>query len=322
MRRGRSEGATAVSGFESTIVLLAHSARAHEGRHRSQHHDTLSARCRVRLIVGPDQPSSTPAATLDCVSARYTPAGPLVVQGVSLVARAGELVALLGPNGAGKSTLLRLLAGLLTPSEGTVRLEGRDVSGLDRRTIAQVVALVSQSERVPDGFSVRDVVAMGRAPHQGRWLRAGPDDVSAVEDAMGRCDLRLLADREVQGLSGGEQRRVAVARALAQKARILVLDEPAAYLDIRHRLELYDLLAEVARRDRVACVVAMHDLDSAAKVATRVLLLRGGRLVASGPPADVMTRDRLAETFETDMDVVIHEPSGARVFVPLGARRP
>lgn len=263
-----------------------------------------------------------PAANLDRVTARYSPRGPAVVQGVSLIARAGEIVVLLGANGAGKSTLLRLLTGLLAPSEGTVRLGGRDVASLDRRAVARAVALVPQSERIPEGFSVRDVVAMGRAPHQDRWLRAGPEDAAAVDHALGRCDLRALADRPVESLSGGEQRRVAVARALAQKAGILALDEPAAYLDIGHSLDLYDLLAEVARRDGVACVLAMHDLDAAAKVATRVVLLRGGRPVASGPPAEVMTPDRLGETFDADVDVVTHQPSGARVFVALGGRRP
>jgi iron complex transport system ATP-binding protein len=262
------------------------------------------------------------AASLEQVGARYAPGGPLVVQGVSLVARAGEVVALLGANGAGKSTLLRLLSGLLAPAEGVVKLGGADISGLDRRAVARAVALVPQSERAAEGFTVREVVAMGRAPHQDGWMRAGPADLAAVDDALDRCDLRAVADRAVETLSGGEQRRVAIARALAQKAGVLALDEPSAFLDVRHRLELYDLLAEVAKREKVACVVAMHDLDAAARVATQVLLLRGGRLVASGPPGEVMTPARLGETFDVELDAVVHEPSGARVFVAHGPRRP
>jgi iron complex transport system ATP-binding protein len=262
------------------------------------------------------------AGSLDGVGARYTPAGPLVVQGVSLVARAGEVVALLGANGAGKSTLLRLLSGLLSPTEGKVKLGGADLSGLDRRAVARAVALVPQSERAAEGFRVREVVAMGRAPHQDGWMREGEADLAAVDDALDRCDLRGVADRAVEKLSGGEQRRVAIARALAQKAAVLALDEPSAFLDVRHRLELYDLLADVAKRDRVACVVAMHDLDAAARIATRVVLLRGGRVVASGPPGEVMTPALLGETFEVELDAVVHRPSGARVFVALRAQRP
>jgi iron complex transport system ATP-binding protein len=262
------------------------------------------------------------AASLEQVAARYTTGGPLVVQGVSLVARAGEVVALLGANGAGKSTLLRLLSGLLAPAEGVVKLGGVDVSGLERRAVARLVALVPQSERAAEGFRVRDVVAMGRAPHQEGWMRSGPADLAAVDEALARCDLRAVADRPVETLSGGEQRRVAVARALAQKAPVLALDEPSAFLDVRHRLELYDLLAEIAKRDKVACVVAMHDLDSAARVATHVVLLRGGRVVAAGPPGDVMIPSLLGETFDVELDAVVHEPSGARVFVAHGPRQP
>jgi iron complex transport system ATP-binding protein len=253
------------------------------------------------------------------VAALYAPGGPLVVEDVSLVARAGEVVALLGANGAGKSTLLRLLAGLLTPFQGLVKLGGRDVAGMERRAVARAVALVPQSERVAEGFRVREVVAMGRAPHQDGWLRMTPGDLAAVDDALGRCDLRAVADRAVETLSGGEQRRVAVARALAQKAGVLALDEPAAFLDVKHRLELYDLLAEVAKRDGVACVVAMHDLEAAARVATHVVLLRAGRVVAAGKPDDVLVPARLRETFDADLDVIVHE--GQRVFVARPSSR-
>jgi iron complex transport system ATP-binding protein len=262
------------------------------------------------------------AASLRRVGARYAPGAPLVVEGVTLVARAGEVTALLGANGAGKSTLLRLLAGLLAPAEGVALLGGRDVSSLDRQQVARAVALVPQSERAAEGFRVRQVVAMGRAPHQDGWMRLTDADVAAVDEALDRCDLRAVADRPVETLSGGEQRRVAIARALAQKAKVLALDEPSAFLDVKHRLELYDLLAQVAKRDGVACVVAMHDLDAAARVATQVLLLRGGRTVASGPPGEVMTPALLGETFDVELDAVVHEPSGARVFVAHGPRRP
>jgi iron complex transport system ATP-binding protein len=250
---------------------------------------------------------------LEGAGARYPQSSTPALQAVSLVVRAGEVTALLGPNGAGKSTLLRVVAGLLAPDAGSVRVAGRDVASYDRRGLAALVALVPQSERVAEGYRVRDVVAMGRAPHQQGWMAATAADEAAIDRALSRCDLGALADREVQTLSGGEQRRVAVARALAQKPRVLALDEPAAFLDVRHKIELHDLLADVAREDGVACLVAMHDLDAAARIAAQVVLLRGGRVVAAGPPSDVMTPARLAETF--DVEIAVHEQGSARTFV-------
>jgi iron complex transport system ATP-binding protein len=229
-----------------------------------------------------------------------------------------QVTALLGPNGSGKSTLLRVSAGLHDPSEGQVRILGHDARGLDRRRLARLIAFVPQAEGVALGFRVREVVAMGRAPHQGGWMREQAEDRSAVEEALARCDLVRVATRRVEELSGGEQRRVAVARALAQRPRVLLLDEPAAFLDVRHRLDLHDLLAEVASRDRLACVVAMHELDEAAHLATQVLLLREGRLLAAGKPDDVMTPQRLREAFDAEIDVSTHAPSGRRRYFVVG----
>jgi iron complex transport system ATP-binding protein len=241
------------------------------------------------------------------------------LEAVSLEAEAGKVTALLGANGAGKSTLLRVAAGLLTPEAGSARILGEDLAGIEPRRLAQRVAFVAQSEAAPEGFLVREVVAMGRAPHQGGWMREGDEDRAAVDEAIARCDLARLASRRVETLSGGEQRRVAVARGLAARPRVLLLDEPAAFLDVRHRLELHDLLAGVAARDRIACLVSTHDLDAAARLADHVVLMRAGRVVAAGPPADVMTAALLRQTFDVDVDVGVHAASGQRYFVALGA---
>jgi iron complex transport system ATP-binding protein len=268
------------------------------------------------------QPLATPASTapllaLEGARARYPGAALPALDGVSLSVRAGHLTALLGPNGAGKSTLLRVGAGLLAPESGLVRIAGREGPGLDRRWAARLVALVPQSEPVATGFRVRQVVAMGRAPHQDAWMRERPEDRAAVDEAMVRCDLASIAERPVETLSGGEQRRVSVARALATRPRVLLLDEPAAFLDVRHRLELYDLLSDVVVRDGIGCLVAMHDLDAAARVAHHVVLMRDGRVVAAGPPDEVMTAVTLRATFDAEVDVGVHAPSGRRYFVPL-----
>jgi len=248
------------------------------------------------------------AVTLESASVRYRGREAFALDGVSLLARAGEVTAVLGANGAGKSTLLRVVAGLIVPDHGTLTLGGVDARTLDRREMARRVALVPQTERVAEGFRVREVVAMGRSPHLDGWMRARPEDEAAAQDAMVRCDLVHLVDRDVATLSGGEHRRVAIARALAQRPKVLALDEPAAFLDIKHRLALRDVLTDVARRDGVACIAALHDLEDAARLASHVVLLRGGKVLAAGAPADVMTRELLASAFDvspTALDVPV-----------------
>ncbi len=263
--------------------------------------------------------SASTAVDLDHVSVRYPGAPTHALSDVTLRVGPGEVAALLGANGAGKSTLLRVAAGLIVPTAGRASLGAEDVRHSSRRALARVVAFVPQSEAVAPGFSVRDVVAMGRAPHQGGWMREDNEDRDAIEDAIGRLDLTHLAARTMETLSGGEQRRVAMARALAQRPRVLLLDEPAAFLDIRHRLAFYGLLAEAAERDRIACVVAMHDLDAAARFASTAVLMREGRIVASGTPEAVMTPDQLRAALDANVVVGVHAPSGQRYFLPIDA---
>ena len=260
------------------------------------------------------------AVSLEAVTVRYAPRGPAALKEATLDVRPGDVAALLGSNGAGKSTLLRVAAGMVRPSAGTARIEGVDVRAWERRSLARRVAFVTQGGPAPAGFRVRDVVLMGRAPHQGLWMREREGDLVAVLDAMTRCDVAHLADRPVEALSGGEQRRVAIARALAQKPRVLLLDEPAAFLDVRHRLAFHELLSEVAARDAIACVFATHDLDAAARFASTAVLMQGGRIVASGPPSQVMTPAQLEPVFEAEIVAGVHGASGRPYFVPLQPR--
>jgi iron complex transport system ATP-binding protein len=258
-----------------------------------------------------------PALSLEAVTVRYAPQAAPALREASLDVRPGDVAALLGPNGAGKSTLLRVAAGIVRPSSGSARIEGLDVHAWDRRALARRVALVTQGGTAPAGFRVRDVVAMGRAPHQGPWMRERDGDAAIVLEAMTRCDLAHLAERPVEALSGGEQRRVAIARALAQKPRVLLLDEAAAFLDVRHRLAFHELLSEVAARDAIACVFATHDLDAAARFASLAVLMQRGRIVASGPPSQVMTSAQLEPVFEAEIAAGVHDASGRPYFVPL-----
>jgi len=247
----------------------------------------------------------------------------------SLAARAGEFVGLLGPNGAGKSTLVRLVAGLLAPTAGEVRLAGLDPFVAPRRIVAQVCALVPQEPRIAWPFTVREAVMMGRAPHQGLLAVPSRFDRGAVQGALEACDLVHLAERRLDALSGGERRRVFFARALAQEPRVLLLDEPTAFLDLGHQVAAMHL-ASVAARGGLCVVAVLHDLNLAAAACDRVVVLSRGRVVAEGAPAAVLTAERVREVWEVPVWRGENGATGAAVVLPVleragkptGSRRP
>ena len=239
--------------------------------------------------------SAMHAVRVDAISASYGDGDQL--RDVDLSLRAGELAAVLGPNGAGKSTLIRVIAGLLETTRGSVAIFGQAPS-------AQQIAVVPQRSEVALGFTVGEVVMMGRAPHQGRLMRETRLDRNAVSAAIEACSLRELVTRPVAELSGGEQKRVHIARALAQQAPILLLDEAAAHLDIRHAAALYALVRREVDARQLACLMTTHDLNAAAEHADRVVLLRNGRIVADGPPRDVMTAELVEQTFDVPVEVL------------------
>lgn len=232
---------------------------------------------------------------------RWSPADAPRVTEVSLDVTAGRCVGVLGPNGAGKSTLLRLLAGLLAPTTGAVLLRGERVSAMSPAARARAVAWLPQDERVPDELTVRELVSLGRAPHTD-WLGVMTDvDERAVARALDACELVGLVDRAVRTLSGGEQKRALLARAFAQGASVLLLDEPMAALDLRHQVAVCRLLRRAATDDGVGVVMVLHDVNLAARACDEVVLLRDGAVVARGAPGEVLDRARLEATFETEL---------------------
>jgi iron complex transport system ATP-binding protein len=242
-----------------------------------------------------------------------------VLEGVSFAVHPGELVALCGPNGAGKSTLLRLMLGLHAPSAGKVKLGDRPVTQLTRREIARHAALLSQDAPTDLPLTVRDAVALGRLPHLGRFEAETAADAAAVARALVATDTTPMADRLVTELSGGERHRVHLARALAQEAPLLLLDEPIAGLDLAHQLQAMDLLRASVQRGRGA-VVALHDLSLAARTCDRMILLAGGRLRANAPPRDVLTPDNLAHYFGVRAEISV-DGNGRPLVIPLEALR-
>ena len=231
--------------------------------------------------------------------------------GVTLDIARGRMTALLGPNGAGKSTLLQILLGTLAPSSGDVAFEGRPIAGQSRKQLARAIGVVPQDETEPL-FSVREIVAMGRYPHLGPWQRERASDTTAIARAMDRCDVSAFADRWLSTLSGGERQRVRLARALAQEPRVLVLDEPTTFLDIRHEMATFELLRGF-RADGATIVLATHNLNLAARYADEVVMLHHGQLVARGTAGGVFTAERVSDVYEWPVSIVAHASGAPQV---------
>lgn len=234
--------------------------------------------------------------------------GRRIVDDVSLRTVDGGVLGVLGPNGSGKSTLLRLLAGHQRPSTGEVLLGGRPLAAWSRREVAHQVAVVEQQSATEEDLVVRDVIDLGRIPHRARWAGASADDRAAVEVAARRVGVEDMLDRRWRTLSGGEQQRVQLARALAQDTPLLLLDEPTNHLDIRAQLEILAL----TRAAPVTAVVALHDLNLAGMFCDEIVVLRGGHVVARGEPSTVLSADLVREVY--GVEVVIHRrPGGAPI---------
>lgn len=219
-----------------------------------------------------------------------------VLSEVGLELHAGEALAVVGPNAAGKSTLVRALAGLLEPAAGELRLGGRPLADWPRDARARVLALATSEEEGPDALSVRERVALGRYPHRGPFRPMDATDHAAVARALEQTGIAPLAGRRLGTLSAGERQLATLARGLAQEPRVLLLDEPAAHLDIGHQLQLFRTLDEV-RRCGVAVLAVVHDLARAAQWAERMLLVAGGRVAALGEPGAVLASEAASRAF-------------------------
>ena len=243
------------------------------------------------------------------------------IDGLTMAVPPGSVFALLGPNGSGKSTLLKLLLGALTPTAGEARYQGIPVGQWPRRAYARHVGVVPQLEQITFPLTVRQLVSMGRYPHMGAWRTEGSADRQAIDQALERCEIVELAARPLGTLSGGERQRARVARALAQEPETLVLDEPTAALDIHHEMAMFELLAELALRDGKTVVIATHNVNLAARYATRVLLLDHGRPAAGGTPIEVIEADTIGRVYRWPVAIVEHPgpgpDAGAPQVVPL-----
>jgi iron complex transport system ATP-binding protein len=233
----------------------------------------------------------------------------------------GERVALLGRNGSGKTTLLRLMSGALHPSSGEVLVEGEPIFALPPRARARRIGMVPQETSLAFDFTVMEMVLMGRTPHLGPLGLERPADLEAAREAMRLTGTTALAGRPLSQLSGGERQLAVIARALAQRPRVLLLDEPTAHLDIRHRLEIDDLLARLNRSEGMTILATSHDINLAARSCSRMVLLDGGAIAADGPPGAVMRPDLLSAAYGTPLRVVEDPGTGTPLALP-GGRSP
>jgi iron complex transport system ATP-binding protein len=240
-----------------------------------------------------------------------------VIEALSLDFIPGTVTALIGPNGSGKSTLLKALARLLQPRSGAVYLDGQTLTRLPTREVARRLAILPQGAVAPEELSVVQLVEQGRYPHAGPLGMLREQDHRAIHEALALTNTAALRDRRLDSLSGGERQRVWLALALAQATPILLLDEPTTYLDIAHQLEVLSLVRRLKLEQGMTVILALHDLNQAARYADRLIALKAGRVVADGPPREVLTAALLAEVFEVEAPVIMHPVDGLPVCLPF-----
>lgn len=244
--------------------------------------------------------------------------GAPLFDGISLALRPGEMAGIIGANGSGKTTLIKLVSGVLRPGSGRLAVDGREVSRIPPPERARLIAVVPQESRLIFEFTALEIVLMGRAARMGFLGIESRDDLEAARRVLARTGMLALAGRPAGGLSGGERQLVFVARALAQEPGLLLLDEPTAWLDIRHRMEIYAILEALNREEGMTILTTSHDINLAARFCPRLVLLKHGRVVADGPTAEVFRADLLSEIYETPLRILRDPETGASLALPAG----
>lgn len=241
-----------------------------------------------------------------------------IIDNLDLTIPAGRITALVGRNGCGKSTLLRALARLLKPRGGTIWLDGASIFHLPTRQVARRLGILPQGPVAPEGLTVRELVSRGRYPHQGWFQTRSAEDERVVAQALELTGMAGLADRPLEALSGGQRQKAWIAMALAQDTEVLLLDEPTTYLDMAHQIDVLDLLYDLNQSRGRTIIMVLHDLNQACRYAHHLVALEQGRVVAEGPPSQVVTADLVRRVFGVDCCIVTDPLSGAPMCVPAG----
>ncbi|MBI6721019.1 Fe(3+) dicitrate ABC transporter ATP-binding protein FecE [Pseudomonas syringae] len=237
-----------------------------------------------------------------------------IVQDLSFSPPPAQVTALIGPNGCGKSTLLKAFARILTPQSGSLSLDGTAYGQLSANELARKVAFLPQVLPIPEGVSVRQLVAYGRSPHNSLWGRLSGADQHSVDQALQRMELDTLAERPLADLSGGQRQRAWLAMILAQDAAIVLLDEPTTYLDISHQVELLDLMRELSAEGKTVITV-LHDINQACRYADHLAVMQGGRMVTCGAPSDVLTAELVCQVFDVQVQIMREPVAGTPMCI-------
>lgn len=247
----------------------------------------------------------------------------VIAENLSVEIPDNSFTVIVGPNACGKSTLLRALSRMLKPTVGRVLLDGQAIGSMPAKKVAKTLGLLPQSSIAPDGITVSDLVSRGRYPHQGLLRQWSGEDERIVEESMTSTGVAELADRAVDELSGGQRQRVWIAMALAQQTPLLLLDEPTTYLDIQHQIEVLNLCAELHEEQGRTLVAVLHDLNHAARYATHLIAMRDGKVVAEGPPGEVVTAELVERVFGLRCQVISDPETGTPLVIPAArvARR-
>jgi len=242
-----------------------------------------------------------------------------VLKNVSCDIRKGEFLGIIGPNGSGKTTLLKVIDGILKPQEGDVWIDGISGNKISRNNLAKTIAVVAQDSQMIFPFCVHEIVLMGRAPHLNRWRFEGEADFRIARKAMEMTDTLALANRSMSALSGGERQRVLIARALAQQPQILLLDEPTAFLDIKHQVNFFDLVRSLNKNSALTVIAVTHDINLASLYCDRIILMKDGRIHCLGSPEEVIVETNIKEVYETEVAVDQSPVTGQPRITLLGS---
>ena len=254
------------------------------------------------------------------LEARHVQAGygeRLIARDMSLQVNSGDVLSIIGPNGSGKSTLLKALARLLPLKSGEIILEGKNIQNMNEKEIAQIMAVMPQSTEFPGDVTVRELVSLGRMPYRGFFDEFGTKDKAVVDRALELTNMTEYQHRSVMALSGGERQRARLALALAQEPRVLLLDEPTTYLDIRHQLDLMLLIRRLHKELGLTVVMVLHDLNHVARFSSRVVAVKAGQIIADGSVEEVFQEDLIRELYGVENTIMELEQSGQKHLVCL-----
>ncbi|WP_424188013.1 ABC transporter ATP-binding protein [Actinokineospora sp. G85] len=244
-----------------------------------------------------------------------------VIDGVDLTIPQGKITVIVGANACGKSTLLRGMSRLLTPTAGTVHLDGQNIHRMPTRDLARTLGILPQAPTAPEGMTVRELVTRGRGPHQTWWRQWSPHDTDAVTLALAATDMTDLAHRPVDELSGGQRQRAWIAMALAQDTPYLLLDEPTTYLDLAHQIDVLDLITDLNHTTQRTVVMVLHDLNQASRYADHIVAMKTGRIIAEGDPRHIITATLVEDIFGLRCEVINDPLSDTPLIIPFGRHR-